>query len=119
MSSVDSQSRIRRSINITRVLFSINFVIFLLLIGPVGRNREIYKTIRESGFAPLMAAVPLWFVGTTLFVTALFVWKKIKKSNEVTGQAPRNAALDGKLLLIWWGILILSCLYAFMMGMGG
>lgn len=120
MSGVDSQSSGRRAANLVRVLIAMNFVLFLLLIGPAGRNRELYKAIREAGFAPLITtALPLWVAGTTLFVTALFFWRVIKKSDGVRGQTSKNGTLDGVLLLVWWIVLIVACLYAFMMGMGG
>jgi hypothetical protein len=120
MNSADSQPSRRGAANPTRVLIIINYLLFFLLISPVGRNREFYKGIRAAGLAPLVTTtLPLWVIGTTLFVTALFLWRMVKRSNAVAGRVPRNATLDGVLLLVWWIVLILACLYAFMMGMGG
>jgi len=97
----------------------INFVLFLLLISPAGRNRELYKSMREAGFSAVIAtALQLWVVGTTLFATAFF-FRRMKKLDGVAGQALKNPPLDGVLLLAWWIVLVVACLYAFMMGMGG
>ena len=91
-----------------------------MLISPVGRNRNLYKAMRGTGFAALITtALQVWVVGATLFVTALFLWRKTRKSDAVMGQQPRKAPPDGVLLLTWWIVLGLACLYAFMMGLGG
>ncbi len=84
MSSAGSQLSGRIGAVLIRILIPINFVLFLVLISPVGRSRQLYKGIREAGFGPLAAtALPLWFAGTTLIVTALYFWRRIKKSDVV------------------------------------
>jgi hypothetical protein len=120
MSIVSSQPAGRISSRLIRVPIIINFVLFLMLISPVGRNRNFYKAMRGTGLAAFITtALQVWVVGATLFVTSLFLWRKIRKSDAVMGQPPRKAPLDAVLLLAWWIVLVLACLYAFMMGLGG
>ncbi len=119
MKELKEQSNVRRPLSLITVLLSTNFALFVLLISPLGRSRGLYNAIHEAGLAVWLTALPLWFGGTTLFVTALFFWKAIKKPNQVSDEKPKNTRLDGLLLLAWWIVLILACMYAFMMGMGG
>ncbi len=114
----NSRSTSRVIDKLIRILIAINFALFVLLISPVGSSRHLYETIRAAGFAALVTtAVPLWVGGTTVVATALFFWQEIKKRTEV--QPPRQVTLNGVLLLAWWIVFILDCLYAFMMGHGG
>ena len=102
-----------------RVPIIINFVLLVLLIGP-GNSRKLYQALGGAGLANLIIlAIQLWVVGATLFATALFVWRQFKKSNPETKQPAKGTKQDGVLLLTWWIVLILACLYAFNMGMGG
>jgi len=43
----------------------------------------------------------------------------MRKSHVVVGEPRKKATLDGVLLLVWWIVVILVCLYAFSLGMGG
>ena len=120
MSSVGSQLSGPKGAALIRILIAINFVLFFLLISPIGRSRQLYESIRNAGFGALATtALPLWFAGTTLIVTVLYSWRRLKKSGVVAERPPRRGRLDGVLLLAWWIVLIVVCLYAFMMGMGG
>lgn len=95
-----------------RILIVSDFALFALLISPLGTSRALYKAMRTSGWAgPITTAEQVWVVGTTLLATVLFFWRKFK-SDKVT-------RVDGVLLLAWWIVLTLACMYAFMMGMGG
>ena len=119
MSGAGSKLKGRNGVTIITVLITINFVLLLLLISPLGRSRELYTAIRDSGFGPLATTwVPVWFALTTLIATVLYFWRKLRRQDVVEQPAPRRA-LDGVLLLGWWIAIMLACLYAFMMGMGG
>jgi len=61
----------------------------------------------------------VWFIGATLFATVVYFWRRLRKSDVIAGEPPRKGRLDGALLLAWWIVLIVACLYAFMMGMAG
>ena len=119
MSSVGSQLSGSKGAVLIRILVVVNFVLFFLLISPAGRNRNVYKALSDAGFAAsITIAVQVWFVGATLFATVLYLWRRFKTSNVVVEQ-PGRGRLDGVLLLAWWIVLIVACLYAFMLGMGG
>lgn len=119
MSSAGSQLGKRKGIALGRMLITINFVLFLLLISPFGRSRQLYSAIRDAGFGALATiGLPLWFAVTTVIATALYFSRRARKSDPVE-QPKRTRILDGALLLLWWIVLIVTCLYAFMMGMGG
>jgi hypothetical protein len=118
MSRAGSQLRGRKPAFLIRILLGINFLFFLLLVSPFGRSRQLYKSIREAGFGALATTgLPLWFGGTTLIVTTLYLWGRIRRWDSVS-EHPRKA-FDGVLLLAWWIVLIVACIYAFMMGTGG
>lgn len=103
-----------------RVPLLINFVILLALISPLGTSRKLYKAEREAGIAaPITLALQVWVVESTLFATTVFVWGRLKKSDTISGNRWKPTKLDGGLLLVWWILIVLSCLFAFMMGMGG
>ena len=110
MNNTKSQSTNRRPPSLTRVLIASNFALFLLLLSPIGRSRDLYKAVHDAGFTVLFAAIPLWFGGTTLLVTTLFFWRAIRKSDEVSAEALRNKRLDSVLLVAWWIVLILACM---------
>jgi|SRR5579872_6436340 len=119
MSSAASQLNGGKGVVPFRILITINFVLFLLLISPLGRSRELYRLIRGSGFGALATTgLPLWFALTTLIATALYFWRKVRKQ-DVAEQRLSKRTIDGVLLLAWWIVLVVGCLYAFMMGMGG
>ena len=104
---------------LVRVPIVINFVLLLLLIGH-GSSRKLYLVSNRAGVADLTVhALQIWVVGATVFATAMFVWRRFKRSHAEAQQPPKDARLDGMLLLTWWVVLILACLYAFNMGMGG
>lgn len=119
MSSAGLQLNERKGPAIVRILITINFVLLLLLISPIGRSRDLYRHMRGAGFGFLATTgLPLWFALTTLIATALHFWRKVKQEDGVKQPLPKRT-LDGVLLLAWWIALLVTCLYAFMMGMGG
>jgi len=104
---------------LVRVPIIINFVLLLLLIGPGGSNK-LYLALKRDGVADLIVhALQIWIVGATFFATAIFVWRLFKKSDVEPQQPAKGTTFDGVLLLGWWIVLILFCLYAFNLGMGG
>jgi len=104
---------------LVRVPIIINFVLLLLLIGP-GSSHKLYLALKKGGFADLIVhALQIWVTGATFFATAIFVWRRFKKSDLQAQQPAKGATLDGVLLLGWWIVLILVCLYAFNLDMGG
>jgi hypothetical protein len=113
MNTANSNPNPVKSSKLVQILMIINFGLFALLISPLGRSRALYKAGRESGLAlPIITALQVWIVGATLFATALFFWRKARRSGAGT-------RLDGTLLIAWWLVLVFACLYAFNMGMGG
>ena len=113
MNTANSNPGPVNSSKLIRILMIVNFGLFALLIGPLGRSRALYKAGKESGLAvPIITAFQVWIVGATLFATALFLWRKAKKSEA-------GSRLDGTLLLAWCVVLVFACLYAFNIGMGG
>ena len=96
----------------------INFVLLLALIGP-GNSRELYLAERRMGLAHFIThSVQLWFVGSTVVVTALFIRMLVLRSKVAQAeQSPTK--LDWVLFLSWWFVLAVCCMFAFMIGMGG
>ena len=120
MSVAKSQPGGRIGSSLVRIPIIVNFVLFVLLISPLGRDRDLYKAMRDSGLAASIArAAQAWVIGATLFATAAFFLRKIRKSNPVAGQATTSTTLDGILLVSWWLVIILACVYAFVLGTGG
>jgi amino acid transporter len=115
---MDLEQPTRTGINLIRATILVNFLILLVLVGP-GSSHEVDLVLRRAGVASLVTLVlQLWFVGSTLLVTLLFVWR-LRKSATPGSKLPKLAKLDWILLLSWWCVAILLCMYAFMMGMGG
>jgi len=67
----------------------------------------------------ITVALQLWFVGATFLATAVFVWGRFKQSDGETQEATKSKKLDAAVLLGWWIALVATCLYAYMIGMGG
>jgi hypothetical protein len=119
MSDGESKSSARSDSKLIRVPLTINFILLLALIGP-GSSHKLDLALRRAGLAnAITLALQAWFVGSTVFATAFFIRRLVKKSDAVPGEPPRSATFDSVLLLVWWIAVILACLYAFMMGMGG
>jgi hypothetical protein len=97
----------------------INFVLLVALIGP-GSNRAFYFASKKAGVAAsITLALQIWFVASSLFATTLFVWSLLRKSDVTEAKTLRPKRLDWILVLTWWATVVILCLYAFMMGMGG
>src|SRR5580700_8241576 len=110
----------RRSI---RLILSINFLLFgLLIVPPAHRwaDRRLLP-LRAAGLEELVAwSVQLWLVGSTVLATALFgrmVWGKKGEASAGAGTLPLR--VEGILLLTWWIVVICACAYGFALGMGG
>jgi hypothetical protein len=105
---------------LTRITLIINFFLLLALIGPLGRSRSLYIAERRAGIAaPITLALQVWFVGSTLFVSGLFLWRLLRRSDTAVHKRLRPTMLDWTLFLAWWIVLIAACLFAFVTGMGG
>jgi hypothetical protein len=102
-----------------RIIVIANFVLMLILIGP-GSSHRLDLTLRRLGVEDLLGrALQLWIIGSTLFVTALFVamvWKNRRTETDIPKQRLR---LEGMLVIAWWLVLVVVCAYGFMLGMGG
>jgi hypothetical protein len=119
MSSVGSTLNPQRGVKPVRVIVIINFVLMLALIGP-GSSHKLDLALRRAGLANLITlSLQVWVVGSTILATALFVRALVKGPDTFAGKPQRPAPLDLVLLLAWWIVMILLCLFAFMMGMGG
>jgi hypothetical protein len=119
MSNTNSKSSAGIGAMLIRVLVLINFVLMLVLIGP-GRSHNLDLALRRAGIASaLTLALQIWFVGATLLATALFVWGLLRKSDVTEAKTLRPKRLDWILVLTWWATVVILCLYAFMIGMGG
>jgi len=118
MSSTELKSPARRSVQLLRILLVINFVLLLALIGP-GNSRELYLAERKMGLAQIITqSLQLWFVGSTVVVTALFIRLSVLRSKMLlVSQSPTK--LDWALFLSWWFVVAICCMLAFIMGMGG
>ena len=91
----------------------------LALIGP-GSSRKLYIALKSAGVANLVTlTIQVWFIGSTILATVLFAWAFAKKSDIGVVKQLRPTTLDWIILLAWWTVLVVLCLYAFMMGLGG
>jgi hypothetical protein len=103
-----------------RIPIIINFAILILLVSPIGQSRSFYSAVKQSGYAGLLTTgLPLWMIATTLLVTVMFFCKIPSRSPAKATEQQWPMRLDGTLLLAWWVALVFSCMYAFMIGMGG
>lgn len=114
MDNADLKSNTSKRPNAARVLLIINFILLLALIGP-GSSHQLYLAERRIGIANLIVrSMQLWFVGSTIIATILFVRMLVVKPKIV-----QPTKLDWGLLLGWWSVIALLCAFGFMMGMGG
>ena len=91
----------------------------LALIGP-GNSHKLDLALRKAGVANLITlSLQVWVVGSTILATVLFARSLVKKSDAGSAKLSSPMTLDWVLLLTWWALLVLLCLYAFMAGMGG
>lgn len=105
--------------NLCRIILIVNFMFVLALVGP-GSNRKLYLALKSAGVANLATlTIQVWFIGSTILATVLFAWAFAKKSDMGVVKHLRPTTLDWIILLAWWTVLVVLCLYAFMMGMGG
>jgi hypothetical protein len=119
VTSADAKPTTHSLAKLIRAGLIINLVLILLLIGP-GRSHELDLALRRVGLQNFINLfLQVWFVGSTLLTTMFFLWTLVKKPTAIMEKLPRPAPLDWALFLSWWVVLILVCLYAFMLGMGG
>ena len=116
----NSNNTARRGVTLIRIIVIGNFVLMLILIGP-GSGHRLDLTLRRLGVEDLLGrALQLWIIGSTLFVTALFVamvWKN--RRTEETDIPRQRLRLEGMLVIAWWLVLVVVCAYGFILGMGG
>ena len=116
MGSTNSHSIARRGATLVSVPITINFVIVLVLISPVGTNHDFYKA-NMAWLHVVLTFIQVWVVTSTIIATALFgymLWKAHR-----AGLPVRLLQFEGILLLAWWVTLLALCAFGFMMGMGG
>jgi hypothetical protein len=109
-----------RAVISIRVIVIANFVLMLILIGP-GSSHRLDLTLRRLGVENFVGRIlQLWIIGSSLFVTALFVamvWKN--RRTEETDIPRQRLRLEGMLVIAWWLVLVVVCAYGFILGMGG
>jgi hypothetical protein len=117
MSNTDPISTTAIGTKLLRVLVFINFVLLVALIGP-GNSRQLYLAERRTGLAHIIVhSLQVWFVGSTVIVTVLFIRMLVFRSKALRSQNPTK--LDWTLFLGWWFVVVACCVFAFMVGMGG
>jgi hypothetical protein len=67
--------------------------------------------------ASVILALQLWALGSTLFATVFFVWRRTKETRLRYNGNPMT--FDGMFLAAWWTVLVLLILTAFGMGLAG
>jgi uncharacterized membrane-anchored protein len=119
MSSMNPKQTTESGTSPIKVIVLINFGLMILLVGP-GSSHRLDLALRRAGVANLITIfLQTWVVGSTILMTLWFVWRLVSKAKGVEDKQRRPATSDWILLLAWWAVLVLLCLYAFMMGMGG
>ena len=117
---MEAASALPRSRAIVRAILCANFLLFALSVIPVTDtwvDRQ-FLALRSLGFEDVAGRfLQVWIVGSTILATALFgliVWK-----NRRGALAVRPIRFEGILLLLWWLVVLGSCLYGFVLGMAG
>ena len=114
MSIEDPKQASRKRTTWVTAVVLINVAFLAVLFLPW--NRSWYVALRRRGLAgSVILAFQLWVVGSTLFATACFVWRRAKETRFSYNANP----FDGMFLAAWWIALVLLCLYAGAMGAGG
>ena len=107
-----------RPAKFVRIPITINFALLLALVT-LGSSRELYLASTKAGVAaPITLTLQVWFVASTIFATVFFARSLFRKT-EPQSEAMRPKTLDWVLILSWWAVLAIVCLFAFMTGMGG
>lgn len=97
------------------VLF--NFALLCALASPLLNNPRVSSAVRNSRIDHILeAAIPSWFVLSTVFATIFFFYPLVRKSTHLGSKGVR---LDGWFLLIWWLTVVLLVLYGLGLGAGG
>ena len=100
-----------------RSILILNFILLLLLLGP-GSSHELDLKLRRLGVEnTIVWSIQFCFVAGTILATALFILAYTSKLKLQAVATPTR--LDWILLLAWWFVILVLCLFAFMMGMGG
>ena len=104
----------KRTVKLLRLTLATNFILLVGLVGP-GSSHDLDLKLRRLGVENIIVRiVQFWFVGATVVATVLFI-RLLRGS--ISSQRPTK--LDLALLLIWWFVATIVCLFAFMVGMGG
>jgi|HubBroStandDraft_6_1064221.scaffolds.fasta_scaffold633829_2 hypothetical protein len=102
---------------LARTLLVTNFVMLVVLAGP-GSSRKLYLAQEKLGIAHAVTyAFQFWFVVSTVVATTLFILTLVSKSQRALARRPTK--LDWMLFLSWTFLVIVVCLFAFMVGHGG
>ena len=102
---------------LARGLLGSNFVLLVALMGP-GSSRELYLAEKRLGIAHAIThVVQAWFVISTVAAGVILVMILVAKSESLRAQRPTK--LDWALFLSWMFVVVVVCLFAFMVGMGG
>src|SRR5271170_658287 len=105
MSTADCVQKIGKPVWLMRFLLLVNFALLLVFLGP-GRSGAVGLALRRTGFGDLIIlCCQIWFIGSTLVATALFMIVGWRKRNTPEGSSPRMI-LEGTLLLAWWATVL-------------
>jgi hypothetical protein len=120
MSVAESVETVGKATRLIRFLLIMNFVLFLILLGP-GRSHDIDLALRRAGVEDLIVRLlQIWIIGSTAVASVLFTivaWRR-RKTPELKAASPRITP-EGVLLLAWWMTVFGSLAYGFMLGLGG
>jgi hypothetical protein len=107
---------------IIRFTLGINFTLFVLFIVPFAHHWV------DRGFRALTAfnlekpagrSLQVWLVGSTLLATGLLLFASSRNRKAVArGRPSEDLRFDSILVTSWWLIVLGSCAYAYMLGMG-
>ncbi len=116
MSIRDSAEGSRKRPTWVSAVVLLNFALLAALLLPWSRNWDL--ALRREGLdAAAVLAFQLWVIGSTLFATFSFVWRRAKETRFRYSANPMT--IDGAFLAVWWTVLVLLILYGLGLGAGG
>jgi hypothetical protein len=116
MSIQDSTEGSRKRPSWVTTVVLLNFALVFVLLLPWSDNW--YFALKRKGLdQTAILALRFWVLGSTLFATLSFVWRRTKETRLRYSANPMT--FDGMFLAAWWTVLALICLYALGMGAGG
>jgi hypothetical protein len=106
-----------------RSMMWVNFALFLLFVVPFTNhsiNRGLWALRSINLEEPVGRSLQIWVVGSTLVATVLLVRMFWQRRRTISGRgASISLKLETILVAAWWAIVLGSCAYGFMLGMGG